>query len=114
MVEEKPTLEGQRYFQLQEPTRNEKLAVGATSVVVAETRNVDNPRKVIILRNTSDNAAKIITVHMGQGVAVAEVGIVLKQNEAVTDSSESGYKCHQGTITAICAVADGQLSIFER
>jgi len=107
-------MEGQTYFQLQEPTRNDKIAVGVVSSVIAEARNQDNKRKTIVVRNTSDADAKIITVHLGQGSAVADTGIVLRRNESFTDSSETGYECWNGVITAICAAADGQLSIFER
>jgi len=107
-------MEGQYYFQLQEPSRNEAVTVGASSTVVCESRNESNPRKVIILRNTSDDDTKIITLHFGQGASVADNGIVLKRSESVQDSSEAGYTCFQGTIKAICAVAGGQLSIMER
>ena len=106
--------EGQVYFQLEEPVRNDKVAVGNTSTVVAESRNIDNPRKVIVIRNTSDADNKVITIRLGQGSAIAQTGIVLRRNESFADSSETGYLAHQGTITAICDVADGQLSIMER
>lgn len=100
------------YFQ--DPARNDKVAVGVSSTIIAEARNEANPRKTILIRNTSDDPTKIITVALGLTQASAENGIVLKQNESFSDSSETGYVCFQGTITAICAVADGQLSIMER
>ena len=107
-------MDGQLFFQLQEPCRNEIVAVGVSSSVIAESRNVVNPRKVLIVRNTSDDATKVITVHFGQGLAVANAGIVLKQNESFSDCSETGYESHQGVVTAISAVAAAQLSIMER
>lgn len=97
-----------------EPVRNEILAVGVTSVQVMPQRLSMNKRKVILVRNTSDDATKIITVNLGANPAVASKGIVLRQNESFMDSSETGYECFQGIITAICAAAAGQLSIVER
>jgi len=102
------------YEQLHEPTRNEQVSVVATSSIVSEARNVLNPRKVIVLRNTSAADVDIITINMGFNQATANNGIVLKRNEAFTDSSETGYNAYQGGITAICATANGLLSIFER
>lgn len=100
--------------QLQEATRNEKILVSTTSKMLSEARNEQNIRKCIVVRNISPNAADIITVHLGFKAAVADNGIVLRQNEAFVDSSEAGYKCHQGGITTICETADGVLSIYER
>ena len=103
------------YGTVQEATRNEALAVGITSIVVAQPKQfLDQPRKVITIRNTSPNATDTITLNMGQNPAVASAGIVLKQNETVTDSMDGGYLPWQGTITGICATATGTLAIFER
>lgn len=100
---------------IQEPTRNEKLAVTTATVEIAAPRNAINPRKVITIRNTSPNGADVITINLGyEGSVVAGAGIVLQQNEGFTDSSEAGYECWQGTIRAVCATANGVLSIFER
>ena len=100
------------YFQ--DPARNDKLAVGTSSVIIADARNLQNPRKAILVRNTSDDPTKIITISLGLTKATAETGIVLRQNESFSDSTESGYECFQGTISGICAVIDGQVSIMER
>jgi len=97
-----------------EPSRNVKVAVGATAVQLCERRLENNPRKVICIRNISPNVADIITIHLGSETAVSENGIVLKQGESFTDSTESGYACWQGQISAICATANGQTAIFER
>lgn len=98
----------------QEPTRNDAVAVGTSSVVISSARQAGAPRKNIVIRNTSANAADIITVNFGATTATANAGIILKQNETATDSSETGYECYQGVITAICATANGTLAIFER
>ena len=97
-----------------EPTRNDKVTVGITSSVIINPRTSTNKRKIFLIRNTSDDASKIVTLHFGEGTAVAETGIVLRVNESTSDSSETGYECWQGAITAISAVAGAQLSIFER
>lgn len=102
------------YQSIQEPSRNEIVAVGTTSVIVSDSKNTDNPRKVILIRNNSSAAADIITVNLGNNAAIASAGIVLKQYESFSDSSEAGYQCWQGSITAICATANGSLSVFER
>jgi len=98
----------------QEPARNDTVAVGLSSVTVSVARQAGARRKSYFIRNISTNSADIITISFGATPAVANAGIVLKQNEGFTDSSDSGYESWQGTITAICATANGQLSIFER
>jgi hypothetical protein len=98
----------------QEPTRNEQINVGTTSVIVSEARNELNPRKDILIRNTSANVADVITIVIGFTTATDNNGIVLKMNESVSFSNETGYTMPQGTISAICATANGKLSIFER
>jgi len=97
----------------QEPTRNEKLSVGTTSIVVSEARNLQNKRKNIVIRNTS-SGSQVITINLGYGVAENEAGIVLKVNESFSDSSETGYEAYQGVITSISSGAGAQLSIYER
>lgn len=98
----------------QEQTRNESIAVGVASVEIAPNRTAQNPRKAIVVRNISDDPTKIISINQGYGAAVVNRGVVLKQYESYTDSTETGYECYQGTIKAICAVAAGALAIFER
>jgi len=99
---------------LQDTARNEKQAIAAASEIISEARTEVNPRKMIVVRNISPNAADIITINLGLSQAVAENGIVLRQYESFTDASETGYDCFQGTISAICATANGQLAITER
>lgn len=103
-----------QYSYLEEPTRNDSLAIPASNTLVAESRNQDNPRKALVVRNISPNAADTISITLGFNVAVANKGIVLRQYESFTDATDSGYQCWQGAITAICATANGLLSIFER
>lgn len=96
----------------QEAARNDSLTVGASSTIVSDFRpNLD--RKTIVIRNISDDATKIVTINFGVS-ATANKGIVLRQYESVSDSDETGYKCYQGTITAIGAVANCTLAIMER
>lgn len=102
------------YSYLQESTRNEEVLVTATSKTLSEARNELNPRKSIIIRNTSAAAADVITVNLGYTPATAGAGIILKQNEAFSDSSENGYESYQGVITIICATANGKVAIYER
>jgi len=99
---------------IQQPTRNDSVAVTTSNTIVAYTRNGLLPRRVITLRNISTNAADTITVNFGNQQTTNNTGIVLRQYESVTDSSESGYECWQGTISAKCATANGTLSVFER
>lgn len=100
----------------QEATRNEQLTITNSSSTICDARTGDNARKVLIVRNTSDDATKIITLNLGAKPAVANQGIVLKQGESFVDAQDSGYLPFQGTITAICAVASAtaDLTIFER
>jgi len=102
------------YSYLQESTRNEEVSVGTSSLKLSDARNGVNPRKAIVIRNTSAAAADVITVNLGYTPATAGAGIVLKQNEAFSDSSETGYESYQGVITIICATATGKVAIYER
>jgi len=99
---------------VQEAVRNDVVAVGLTTVKIAESRNDITPRITILVRNTSPNATDVITINLGLGTPTANYGIVLKQYESFTDSSDQGYQCFQGSYTAVCATATGQLSIMER
>jgi len=102
------------YSTYQEPTRNDSVAVGVSSVTVSVPRQAGLPRKSIVIRNSSPNAADIITINIGATPAIANAGIILKPNDTYVDSNDGGYICYQGTITAICATANGVLAIFER
>lgn len=96
-------------LRFQENTRNDTVSVGATSVLVSPAAD----RTSYCIRNSSPNAADIITLHLGFGVAIDQKGIVLKQGMTATDSDAFNYRCHKGTITAICQTANGVLSVYE-
>jgi hypothetical protein len=98
---------------LQQPIRNESVAVGLTAVIISDTRNSTTPRTDILVRNISPNATDIISVSLGQ-VAQNNVGIVLRQYESFTFSTDSGYICPQVSFSAICATATGVLAVMER
>ena len=103
------------FIGLEPAVRNETVAVGTASTLVMERRySKETERIAYTIRNSSPNATDIITLHFGAGSAVADAGLILRQNEGMSDSSDSGYKCHQGVINAICDTATGQLSITER
>jgi len=98
----------------QDVARNASVNVGVANVEISPKRNDANPRKMIVIRNNSAAAASIITINLGAQSATANTGIVLRQYESFTDADDSGYKCFQGTINAICADANGNLVILER
>lgn len=91
------------------PSRNEQVSVIATSAQVS----FSHPREVLVIRNTSPNVADIITIRLGEGAATSNNGIVLLQYESFTDSTDTGHKCWAGSVNAICATANGKLSIME-
>jgi len=95
--------------------REEIVDVGATSVLVSAQLINPSSRKLFYLRNSSLNAADIITISLsGNTAAIANQGIVLKQGDIYSESSQSGFEVWQGQINAICATANGKLSVVER
>lgn len=92
-----------------ELTRNEILAVSTSSVIVSPVAK----RISIYIRNTS-TAGQVITLHEGNGVAVAGAGIVLDPGQTFFDVDGNGYESWKGRITAVASAINGQLSIFER
>lgn len=102
------------YAPYQEPTRNDSVAVGTSSVVVSVPRQAGLVRKNIIIRNISTADADIITVALGANTAIAGFGLRLGKGDTWVDSTDAGYECFQGTITAICATANGVLAVTER
>jgi hypothetical protein len=108
---------GEANFSFKEITRNESLTVGTSAVTVSDSRqeNNQNLRKVITVRNISPNDTDIISVFLSDSeIPSNNKGIVLRQYESFTDSADSGYIPFQGKISAICATANGVLSVFER
>jgi hypothetical protein len=102
------------YTPYQEPSRSDQIAVGVASIVISNPRQAGLPAKVRMFRNISPAAADIITLNFGAAPAIANSGIVLRQNESVTDAQDGAYVPWQGTVTAICATANGLLAVFER
>ena len=100
---------------LQEGTRNESIIVGTSSIIISPPRNTTPERKVIVVRNNSNDPLKIITIGFGnQGPAINGAGIILKQFESFTDSADGNYNTFQGQINAISAIAGATLAIMER
>lgn len=100
-------------FKKADVTRNDSLAVTATSSEVASDMSNKGGRRNIILRNNSPNAADIITISRGRAVAVAGRGIILNRNEVWFDSTDVTSVCWQYEIQAVCATANGVLSVTE-
>jgi len=101
------------FEQIVEPTRNESVSVGTSSSVIAQARNAANKRKVILIRNIS-TGTQVVTINPGFGAAVANTGIILQVGESYSDSTDAGYECFQGMITAISDQASATLAIYER
>ena len=97
-----------------EPTRNENITVGTTSLTISDARTEKNKRKVIHLKNISADTTTVITVNFGFGIAAVNKGVILNNGEAVSDTSEQGYEAYQGMILAVASAAGGTLAIFER
>lgn len=98
------------------PTRNEAVTVGTSSGQVCGPKPDDEAtrRKVMVIRNTSDDDTKVITIALGGLAVTANNGIVLRRYEHYSESTDAGFKCWNGSVQAISAVAGAQLSIFER
>lgn len=105
-------IEGQQ-IDPREPVKNVSVAVGLTNVEVCGARVGTNYRRDILIRNISPNAADIISVSFNT-VAVANVGIVLRQYESFCYSQDAGPMIFQGQVNAICATANGVLAVLER
>lgn len=102
------------YSPIQEPTRNETVNIGVSSTLVSDPRTEANPRKVFVFRNISTADADIITLNLGFNPAVANEGIVLRKGESYGEATQQGFELWNGTINAICATANGILSVMER
>lgn len=101
------------YNNLIEPVRNEQVSVTTTQSIICNSRNWDNKRKELIIRNTSTADADIITISLGQ-IATLNNGVVLKRGDVVVLSTDNKVDCYNGFLSAICETANGKLSIMER
>jgi len=94
-------------------SRNELIAVGTSAVVIADSRAESVPRKALYVRNSSTGGQDVTVLPSNARSAVALYGIVLKPGESWVDSTSEGYKCWQGSVSAIASAAGGQVSVFE-
>jgi len=92
-------------------TRNESVSVGVSSVILADACPKSTKRTQFIIINTSTTAK--ITIVKSDTAAVSGAGIVLNPSGSFAESTDSGYKCYQGKMSAISDVAGGTLSIVE-
>jgi len=98
-----------------ENVREEILNVGTTSIQISATQILPTKRKLFYFRNSSLNDADIITISLsGNTPAVANRGIILRKGDIYTESSQAGFEVWSGQINAICATANGILSVVER
>lgn len=103
------------YSPLQEPTRNENVTITTSSTKISDARNSVNPRIEMTLRNISSNSSDIITISLGNQPAINNNGIVLRQYEGVTITSNDYSPAWQGTINAISTTGTASnLSVWER
>lgn len=96
------------------PPRNVAVAVGTSSVEIAEPKP---ERYSIYIRNTSSGAAaaaKITIVFSNEQAAVANAGAVLGPGEYLIESTTESYPAWKGRISAISDTAASQVSIIER
>jgi len=96
------------------PPRNDNIPVIATSGEVLQDSIARGGRKLFFFRNTSPNAADVITLSFGPRAAIANSGVVLRQNDVYVEADGEGFECWQGAIQGICATANGTLAIMER
>lgn len=101
-------------YGLQEPSRNDTVAISTASVRIFDPRAQQQPRRSFSIRNTSPNSTDIISLAFGQEQAVAGEGVVLQQFEVWQEWTQDNDPCWQGSITAICATATGTVAITER
>jgi hypothetical protein len=104
---------------VQEPTRNESVIVTNANREISVRRQMSElRRKELIIRNISTAAVNdVITIVLGNQIAVADAGIVLRSGDILNISENSPESTvYQGVITAICNQASiiPNLSIFER
>lgn len=90
-----------------EYVRNAVIEIATSSTKICQAR----PRKLLYFRN---NGANNITIHMGNGLAVVNEGIVLKAGGTYAEANSEGFQVYTGTITAIAETGATNLAIVER
>lgn len=91
-----------------EPTRNDKIPVGTTSVLISPAHE----RQEFIVVNSSPGV-EVITISVGKE-AVALAGIPMQPWSSWDGFRSPNFNPTHEPIYAICSAATGQISIFER
>lgn len=92
--------------------RNDSQTFSDTSSVkIADAAQGSVERTKLVMTNTSTTAK--ITITLSDQAAVAGKGIVLNPSGFYAESTDSGYTCYQGIITAVSDTAGGTLAIVE-
>ena len=95
--------------------RQDTIAVSTTSIKVTEQKINPEKRQLFYLRNSSPNATDIITINLSSNEpAVVNKGIVLKQGDIYSESTQAGFIVWEGQINAICTTVNGILTVVER
>jgi len=94
--------------------RNDAIPVTTTSTELLQDAVGRGGRKIFVFRNNSPNAIDIITLSFGTRAAIAGSGVILRQNDQYGEANGEGFKSWQGAIQAICATANGSISVMER
>lgn len=96
--------------------RTENVAVSTTSLQISPRRDDRSDlRRQFVLRNNSPNAIDIITIELGENLAVAGTGaIILLQGQPYGEADGEGFECHKGAISAVCATVNGVLGVMEK
>lgn len=76
--------------------QNDTIAVSTASVVLF---NADTERSFLYVYNGT--AGSVLTVHLGEGLAVAGEGAVLNYGQGFLMSDDSGSRAWRGAISAI-------------
>lgn len=92
--------------------RNELVAVGTSTVLVAPNRSTQNQKRTSIIITNTSTALQVITLAIDDE-AKALAGIVLNAGGSWEQTSNGGYLPPQLKITAVSSAVNGQLSIYE-
>jgi len=87
-------------------SQNDTIRIGTASEVIF---TADNNRDFIYILNNT--AGKVVTIHKGDGTAIAGQGIVLAYGQAWYESDSSGYAAWRG---AVSAISDGAATDLAR
>lgn len=97
------------------PVRSEEVAVGVTAKIICDPRSELQPRLDLAIANTSaTKGTDLIYIKLGSDGVATATNWVLDVGDTLVISGEQGFPCHQDTVTAICATANGKVNILER